>query len=233
MAAKNALVTLRSGVTRAVLPNNITMVPGKYYLISLDDLRKLSRKVRETVLEVVNIGTSDAWIPRADNYYGYVNIAGESGGGSATDWAGGIYKYKPGQVVQGLNGSAFKLVKFVGDDYSAGQAMCWVDKEAGTVGMNGDGDFAGVSIADCDEDNYNFIQIEGVATVAGDLSVGDTASADGSAGVEAGTSSTDSNRLLGTVLSNDGAGSLEIALRNDKARGRHFKRPNLFLSSDF
>lgn len=240
MAAKNAKITLRNGVTRAVLPNNVTMVPGKHYLISLDDLRKFSRKVRETIIEVETIGTSDTVVSRPDLTAGYFDLAVADGNDEAGWLADG---YKPGQVVQGLNGSAFKLVKFVGPEseeeeeetegnFSAGDALCWLDKVAGTVGASETGEFAGVAIADTDFGAFGFVQIEGTATVSGSLSAGKTAAADDSAGVEAADDETASGRILGTVLSS-AAGTLEVALRNDKARGRHFKRPNLFLSSDF
>lgn len=240
MAAKNAIVKLRDGVTRAVLPNNVTMVPGKFYLISLDDLRRFSRKVRETVVEVTSIGTSDTRIPRADNSYGYVDIA-IADGGTAEEWKSG-FGYKLGDVAQGLNGSAFKLVRFVSYDeegaeetegnFSAGDAMVWLDKKAGLVGASATGDFAGVAVADTDFGKLGFVQVEGTATVSGSLSAGKTAAADDSAGVEEADDETESGRIIGTVLTS-AAGDLEVALRNDRARGRHFKRPNLFLSSDF
>lgn len=229
MAAKNAIVTLRNGVTRAVLPSNITMIPGKNYLISLDELRKFSRKVRETVIEVTNIGTTDTRIPRRDNGYGYIDL--DNLAGTAAEWKSG-YGYKLGDVVQGLNGSAFKLVKFVGDDFLAGAVMVWTDKAAGEVGASETGEFAGIATANTDDGYLSFVQVEGTATVSGTVSVGDTAAVTSSAGVTGGTASTPAGRLLGTVLSS-AAGDLEVALRNDRARGRHTKRPNLFLSSDF
>lgn len=227
MAAKGVYVSLRMGVDRATLPDNRAMKAGAVYLISVDDFQKLSRSVRESVVVVNGIEDKARVVSYSTGETGYqfIDLEGYSDG-SDNDIAS--MGWKVGKVLQGLNGEAFKLVKVVDDDCKEGDALVWFDKASAEAGK-GQGEFAGVLVGDTDENNFGWIQTEGIVTAAsnGDpVSAGDnvTASALGTFETAAGDGDT-----VGTALTAGGSASLiEVALRSTRARNRYVKRPNLF-----
>lgn len=225
MAAKGVYLSLRSGVDRATLPDNRSMKKNAIYLISVDDFQKLSRSVRESIVEVNGIETNSYVVSYgAVSGYQFINLAGYSNGsdGDIEDMG-----WKVGKVLQGLNGEAFKLCKAVDDDYADGDVLVWDDKTAGTV-KKGSGDFAGVLVGATDEGNYGWVQTEGVVS-----------SANAETGVGAGDSlktttdgtfdsAAENGDTVATSLSSESGGKIEVALRSTRARNRYVKRPNAF-----
>lgn len=225
MAAKGIYLSLRGGVSRATLPDNRTMKPNSMYLISVDDFQRLSRSVRETVVQVNGIET-DSYVVSYGSGTGYhfINLNGYSNG-SAEDIAG--EGWAVGDVLQGLNGEAFKLCKVLDDDSIAGDVVNWSDKTTGEVTKNA-GEFAGVLVGDTDEGNYGWVQTEGIVSSANaetGVGAGDS--------LKSGTSGTfdtasENGDTVATALSGESGGKIEVALRSTRARNRYVKRPNVF-----
>lgn len=225
MAAKGVYVSLRMGVDHATLPDNRSMKQNATYLINVDDFQKLSRSVRESVVTVNGIEDKSYVVSYSLGETGYQFIdLDDYSDGNANDIA--AMGWKVGKVLQGLNGEAFKLVKVVDDDCAQGDVLVWFDKTTTEAGK-GTGEFAGVLVGDTDENNYGWIQTEGVVSAAstgGAVSAGDNVAAD------SGTFDTasDDGDTVGTALTAGSASFIEVALRSSRARNRYVKRPNLF-----
>lgn len=180
-SAKSVTVALRSGVTSATLPNNRKMVASKNYAINLDDYAKLSRVVRNTVV-TSTINTTNYILPRYDGTHYALDISGATYHNTAAlppKYSGATEKFKVGDVVQGFNGTAFKLV-LLSTDATLGNVAAtttknvavWLDKTLGTVSVktsaagNATADFAGVFIGAVTAGRYGWIQIEGYVDAA-------------------------------------------------------------------
>lgn len=227
MAAKGVYLELRSGVTHATLPDNRSMVAGESYLISVDDFQRLSRAVRESVVDVTGIETKSSVVNGGFDGGTFTDLAGLCNGDEIELDELGL---KVGKVVQGINGEAFKLVQILDDDQAAGDVLVWDNKLAGTV-KKGTGELAGVLVDDTDENNFGWIQTEGVvssAAVESAVSAGDNLKVKGSAGTFDKDTTTTGGETVATALSDAATGKAEVALRSTRARNRYFKRPNLF-----
>lgn len=226
MAAKSVYLSLRMGVDRATLPDNRTMKPGSIYLINVDDFQKLSRSVRETVFSVNGIETKASVVSRASaTGYQFIDLDDYSGG-DESDIA--LMGWKPGAVLQGLNGEAFKLCKVTGeDDATKGDVLNWSNKETSEVTL-AVGEFAGVLTGDTDSGFYGWVQTEGVVSEAkANTGVGAGASLKTDDDGKFYAASEDGDTVA-TSLSAEATGKIEVALRSTRARNRYVKRPNLF-----
>lgn len=227
MAAKGVYISLKEGVDRATLPDNRSMKPGKQYLISIDDFQRLSRSVRESILNVEGIETSSRVVSKAssENQDQYLDLASQV---DLSDFFITLNGWKLGQVLQGINGEAFRLC-FVGgsDNIEANGVVNWVDKENSIVGLV-TGDFAGVVTAAAETGKYVWVQTEGIVSAANcDSSVAEGKSV---VATDEGTfvATTDPTTVVGTALLNVDSNVFEVALRSSRARNRYFKRPNIF-----
>lgn len=180
-------VALRSGVSDATLPDNRKMKTGINYLISQSDYAKLSRAVRTSVV-TSTVNTVDTLVPRWDGTNYSMDITSATFHNTAALpplYTGAANKFTVGSVVQGLNGSAFKLV-LLSTDGTLGNVNAtttknvavWISKNANTVTVktsaagNLNADFAGVFVGAVTAGNYGWIEIEGeVAAAAANASV--------------------------------------------------------------
>lgn len=225
MAAKGVYVSLRSGVDRATLPDNRSMKPNALYLISVDDFQKLSRSVRETVIQVSGIETKSSVVSYGSGTGDLFRDLASWSGGNAEDIAS--EGWTAGKVLQGLNGEAFKLCKVVDDDATEGDVVNWSDKAASEV-TTGAGEFAGVLVGDTDEGNFGWVQTEGVVSEAKantGVSAGANLKSDDDGKFYAATGNGDT---VATALSAESGGTIEVALRSTRVRNRYVKRPNIF-----
>lgn len=169
---RSVTVRLRSGISDATLPNNVRMRPRVNYAISLRDYRKLSRDVRESIVSVVSMNTSETVVPLWNGSHYALDLTTINNTASLPSAGGKTFQL--GEVVQGFNGSAFKLVKLAGSGSVNATATVnvavWYDKSKSEVSVNTSadtGDFAGVFIGAVTKGNYGWIQTEGVVINAG------------------------------------------------------------------
>lgn len=194
-------VSLRSAVSEATLPDNRKMKAGKNYVISLDTWAKISQNAKDTVIAAPTFNTS-AWIVQGYNAVDYLldlttindktSIANINADAQALAPTG---KFFLGQVIQGFQDSAFKLVLVSSGSatVAAGSTVIWggsstattaaAAKAASTVTSDFSDvtaqTFAGVAIATITAGNYGWIQVAGrayAAKVETNVAAGDTVS---------------------------------------------------------
>lgn len=186
-ATRSVTVRLRSGVKRAILPDNRSMVEGTEYDVSYDDFLKISAEAKTSVIEVVSINT-DARSREGIDLTTNTTTLPEYTVGLST------FSRKLGQTTPGFAGEVFKLVKLVDAvNASAGSVATFASKTASTVtvdrvGGSSTGEFAGVFVAAVTAGRYGWIQVAGTApavVASADVAAGDalrvSPSVDGSA----------------------------------------------------
>lgn len=170
---RSASVRLRDGVSDATLPDNRKMVANRDYAISLEDLGKLSRNVRESVI-TVEINTNPYIVPLwngVDYALDLTTIHDKTSIANINADAQAIKDFVLGEVVEGFDGAVFKLVKLNGTAAVATTTTknvgTWFDRALTEVSIDdadaaADGsDFAGVFIAATTDNNFGWIQIAG------------------------------------------------------------------------
>lgn len=174
-ATRSVTVRLRSGVKRAILPDNRSMVDGASYDVSYDDFLKISAEAKTSVIEVVSINTDARSREGIDLTTNTTGLPEYTVGLST-------FSRKLGQTTPGFAGEAFKLVKLVDSvNASAGSVATWASKTASTVtcdaaGGSSTGEFAGVFVAAVTAGRYGWIQTAGTApavVAAADVAAGD------------------------------------------------------------
>ena len=152
MAPRSVTIALRPGIVHAQLPDNRDMIQGHNYTIGYDDWGKISRASRESVVSVVSFNDGHLAVNGTDLTVDSVSVPA---------------MHKLGEVVQGFDGAAFKLVKLVdGVAASAGSAATWSDKTAAKVtvdraGGTSTGEFAGIFNSSVTAGRYAWLQTEG------------------------------------------------------------------------
>lgn len=170
-------VSLPSGKT-ASLPSNVKMIGGKNYAISRGDYDKLSRGARNSLV-TTTANTVDTIIGRFDGTHYAMDLTSATFHNTAAlppKYTGATNKFKLGDVVQGFNGSAFKLVKLSTDATlsnvaatSTKNVAVWLDKKNSLVSVkttaagNAGADFAGVFIGAVTAGQFGWIQFEGTS----------------------------------------------------------------------
>lgn len=209
-AIKSVTVTLRAGVSDATLPNNQKMRYGFDYVISLADWAKISNGARDAVVAAPTFNTNPYIVPgytatnavtdrTAVSYLlDLSTINNKTTIALVNSDAQAPRTFALGDVVQGFNGDAFKLVLVDAGSsaVSAGTPVVWggdtttlalqrAFKAATTVtsdisDVTDDAaslEFAGVSIGTITAGNYGWIQVEGqpmAAVVETNVAAGDT-----------------------------------------------------------
>jgi len=195
-AVQSVTVTLRAGVSDATLPNNVKMRFGFNYVISLDDWAKISSGARDAVVAAPTFNTAPYIVPgftatnavtdrTAVSYLlDLSTINNKSTIALVNSDAQAPKTFALGDVVQGFNRTAFKLVKVDAGSstVAAGSVVVWggdtttlalqkAFKAASTVtsdisDVTDDGatpEFAGVAIGTITAGSYGWIQTEGTA----------------------------------------------------------------------
>jgi len=197
--AKSVTVSLRAGITKATLPNNVAMRTGVSYVISMDDYAKISNTARNSVISTDAFNAAAQIVPLWNGTNYALDLAKELSGASGVGYttlallnaALSIKDFKLGEVVQGFENDAFKLVKLDSGSPAATatrNVAVWKDEVNHVVTLNTDtetGDFAGVIIGSTGANytpalaagNFGWIQISGTVTDAAanaDVAAGDT-----------------------------------------------------------
>lgn len=174
-ATRSVTVRLRSGVKRAILPDNRSMIADTNYTVSYGDFLKISAEAKASVIEVVSINTDSRSREGIDLTTNTSTLPTYTVGLST-------FSRKLGQTTPGFDGDVYKLVKLVDAvNASAGSVATWASKTASTVtvdrvGGSSTGEFAGVFVAAVTNGQYGWIQIEGAApavVASADVTAGD------------------------------------------------------------
>jgi len=168
-SVKSIKVALKAGVNQATLPNNVSMVPGKDYAISLEDYAKITNAARTTILDSTP-ETKEYVIPWSDNTHytlDLTTINGLADIDTLNQDAKAAKAFKVGDVVQGFNGTAFKLVLVHAgsNNLVQGDAVVWNGSAvtSDTSDVASGHTFAGVSIGSANATTLAWIQISGEA----------------------------------------------------------------------
>lgn len=162
MMPRSVTVQLKSGVTRAVLPDNRTMVQGKQYTITYEDWLAIASGAKANVIDLVSFNNDLRSVEGIDLTTNTSNLPTYVVGGNT-------YSRRLGQTTPGFAGELFRLVRLVdGVNAAAGSVAAWVSKTSNTVTVDRVGgsswsEFAGVFVATVTAGNYGWIQVDGEA----------------------------------------------------------------------
>lgn len=231
---RSVTVQLKSGVTRAILPDNRVMVQGQTYVISYDDWLSIAAAAKAKVIDLVSFNEDLRSVEGIDLTTNTSSLPTYTVGGNT-------YTRRLGQVTYGYAGEAFRLVRLVDAvNADAGYVACWVSKSANTVTVDRAGgsswsEFAGVFVSAVTAGNYGWIQTAGAtaSTVLADaaISAGQavevSSTVDGAAAVAGANSTT----RFGVALTTASGTPLKFSLSIENYGRRPNRRPkqNIFV----